>query len=81
MFHLSIKVSVRRGDDANVFIMYKRTADTLKCPFLQNSEQLGLEGERQFSNFVKEDGAVLRSLEPAYFLSYRSRESSALMAK
>src|SRR5260370_1979713 len=56
-------------------------ADTLIAAFLNNTQQLGLQGQRQFPDFVKKQSPAIRQRKGAEPLRQRTRERSALMPK
>jgi hypothetical protein len=56
-------------------------ANTLVAAFLNNTQQLCLEGQRQFPNFVEKQGAAVCQCEGPEPLRHRTRERPALMPK
>ena len=52
----------------------------LDLGFLQDPQQLGLHGKRQFANFVEEERAAVGEFEAARFVLERAGEGPARMA-
>ncbi len=57
------EIAVRGGDDAHINFDSLIAADRSNFFFLQDAEQLGLQFQRQFSDFVEKDGAAIGGLE------------------
>ena len=59
--------------------MYLGSSNTLELPLLQHTQKFGLQGERQFTNFIQENGAALSHFEAPAFQRYCSSESPLFM--
>ena len=66
------EIAVGGGDDAHIHFDALIAADRAHFFFLQNAQQLGLQLERQFADFVEEDGAAVGGLEQS-LLGFRAR--------
>src|SRR5262245_7024770 len=69
-----LEIAIRRGDDSNVDAVSAIVADALVLAFLQHSQQLALQIERNLSDFVKEDRASVGQLEAAHAIAMCARE-------
>src|SRR5262249_24106100 len=67
------------GDNADVDVDGLRSAHAFKAALFENTEKLGLAGEREFANFVEEESATLGELDLADFAVAGSRESAAFV--
>src|SRR5262245_7987445 len=65
LFDSAPEVGVGRRDHAHVQPHRFHATDAVDLPLLQNPQQLGLELERQVSDFVQKDGAAVGLLEAA----------------
>jgi hypothetical protein len=65
--HPVFKVAVGGGEHAHIHFHGFRAAHAVYFPFLQHSEQLGLQAELHFGNFVQQQGAASGKLEFAEF--------------
>jgi hypothetical protein len=75
------KVSVGRGDDADIDRLVVLAADAPDRPALQCPQETRLQLERQLRNFVQEESSSVRSLERAGMPSHRAGERPALVAE
>lgn len=62
VYHLG-KITVGRGDDADIEVDLLARADALKLIFLQNAQQLRLGEERHLADLVEKERAALRHFE------------------
>src|SRR6267142_204334 len=60
----SLQVPIGGGDDPHVNADRLIATHTLKLPLLQNAQQRNLSFRGQLTDFIKEEGAFVRSLEP-----------------
>src|SRR5687768_16248468 len=74
---LGFEVPVGGGDDAHIHGSRALLTDSLKLAFLQHSEQLALELEGNFANFIKKKGAAVRQFESADTIFHRPGECTA----
>src|SRR6185437_13494750 len=58
-----LQVPVRRGNDTHVHLQRLRAADPLKSFFLERSQNLGLQRERQIADLVEKQRPAMRELE------------------
>src|SRR5262249_27064097 len=58
----SSEIAIGGGDQADVERQSLDAADALKFAFLKNTEEFGLQLEREFADFVEENGPSLRTL-------------------
>jgi len=79
--HHSLEVLVSRGDQTHVDAMCAPAPETLEFLFLQNAEELGLQGERYISNFIEEQGSFISQVKAADFLCDRSGKGPPFVAK
>src|SRR3954471_6859511 len=75
------EVPIGGRNHPRVGLQRPRAAETLELPLLQHTQQLRLELERDFPNFVEEHGAVIRELEPADALRNGARERPFLVSE
>src|SRR6478672_47441 len=60
-----LQIAIGCGDDAHVHVERDVAADALEAPLLDRTQNLRLQRERQLSDLVEKQGAVMCSLEPA----------------
>ncbi len=60
-----LDIFVRGGDDSEVDLHRAMLSDAFKMIVLQDVKQFGLQGDRQFGNFVQKDRSAVGQLEPA----------------
>src|ERR1700722_9566007 len=75
------QIRVRSGDHSYIDRKRLRTADALDLALLQNAQQLDLQRERHFTDFVQKNGASMRLLEQPHTRVDGSRESSLGVAE
>src|SRR5215472_6585412 len=61
--------------------MRTSAAQALELLFLQNAQQLGLEGQRQVTDFVQKESSGISHFEAADFLCDGPRKSTLLVSK
>jgi hypothetical protein len=76
-----LEVPVRRRDDPYIHGDWFAPADSPEREVLEHMEQLGLEGQREFADFVEEDRALVRDLEGAQLATERAGEGALLMSE
>src|SRR5207302_7152827 len=57
------------------------TADALKLPLLQNTQEFGLHGKRQFPDFIQENGPAFRDFQLSFLLSNRAGKRSSFVSE
>src|SRR4029453_3382998 len=62
-----LQLAVRRGNDADVDVKRLRAADTFEPLFLERTEDLCLEPQREIPDFVEKQRAAVRELKSARF--------------
>src|SRR4030095_9751961 len=75
------QIAIGRGDDAHIDLDHTRTAEPRDLTFLQDSQQPGLQLERQLEHLVEEHGPAVRQLEPADLARVGAGECAALPAE
>src|SRR5215471_8835640 len=75
------QVPVGRRDDAHVDFDRPRAAEALELLLLEHPQQFRLELESNLADFIEEESAAIRHLEPAHLLADRPREGAALVAE
>ena len=75
------EVSIGSTDEAKRCSVPCAPANTLIAAFLNNTQQLCLQGQRQFPNFVEKQGAAVCQCEGPEPLRHRTRERPTLMPK
>ena len=63
--HPLLQIAVRRGHDAHVDDQRLRAADPFEPLLFQRAQNLGLQGQRQITDFVEKQRAAVRQLEAA----------------
>ncbi len=76
-----VEVAVRRRDQADVGRAGPRLADPLVAALLEESEQLGLERERQVADLVEEQGPPFRRGDLALGIGDRTGERAPSVAE
>ena len=61
--HLLAQIAVRRRQHPHIDPQAAVIADALNIAILQHAQQLRLQRQRQFANFIKEQGAVISHLK------------------
>ncbi len=79
--HLFLKDLVRRTDNAHVRPNRLVAADPGKLSLLQHTEDLALNLERHFADFIQKQRSVIRLLEASDALAVRSGKRSFLMSE
>src|SRR5512133_149959 len=74
-------IQIGGGYDADIQFLYLRVADRFHFLLLKRPEQLGLQFERQFADFVEEQRAPVRRLELSELVPHRSGEGTFDMTK
>ena len=75
------EIRVRGGDDADVDLDRVRVADALELALLQHAQQLRLQRRAHRPDFVEEERALVRLLEPALPVGDRAGERAAHVAE
>ncbi len=70
-----------RGDHAHVDLHGTRAANPLQFALLQHTQQLGLEGRRDFADLVEEDGAAVGRFETSAPRRHGSGEGALFVAE
>ena len=79
--HLGVQIPVRRGDQTDVGLERRCTAESLELTLLQHTEQLDLHRGGEIADLVEEERAAGRQLEAPGLLPVRARERAALVAE
>ena len=79
--HELLERPVGGGDETEVHRDRFVAAEALEAPFLEDAQELGLCDERHVPDFVEEQRAVVRELEPARLPIVRARERALLVAE
>src|SRR5262245_7062910 len=75
------KVSVRGRNDSDINFDRARASDALEFALLQHAEKFRLNGDRDFTDFVKEDSATVGQFKAAGPTADRTRKCPFLMAE
>ena len=75
------EVAVGRGDHAHVHLDRVRIADALELALLQHAQQLHLQRRAHRPDFVEEERALVRLLEPSLAVADRAGERAAHVAE
>src|ERR1700746_104640 len=67
--HAFLQVLVGRGQKSYVDFNGPGTANAPKFPLLQNSQQLGLQEERKFPNFIQKNRPAFGDFQKTLFLT------------
>src|SRR6266403_5086501 len=79
--HALVQVLVGRGQKSYVDFDGPGPANAHKFPFLQDSQQLGLQEERKFTDFVQKNRAAFGDFQKTLFLTEGASERTFLMTK
>jgi hypothetical protein len=79
--HHSLEVPVRSCDEAYVYAMGPTTSKPFEFLFLQNAEELRLQGEWHVADFIKKESPFVSQFEAANSLCDCAGESTAFMTK
>lgn len=69
------------GDDADADVDRFAAADAFEGAVLEDAKEADLGGERELRDFVEEEGASVRALEPAEARAGGAREGAAFVAE
>ena len=75
------EIAVGGDDDADVHVDGLRAANSFEAAFLEDPEKLGLAGQRELANFVKEESATLGEFDFANFAVAGSGEGAAFVTE
>ena len=75
------QIGVGRGDDSHVHFDRLAVADALELALLQHPQQLHLQRHRHRPDFVEEQRALIRLLEPTLTRADRAGERAAHVAE
>ena len=79
--HLALQVAVGGGQHADVQRQRLARADPLHLALLQHAQQLGLQAQGHFGDFVEQDGAAVGQLELAGLRGDGAGEGALLVAE
>jgi hypothetical protein len=79
--HHLLEVPVRSGDEAYVYAMGPTTSEPFEFLFLQNTEELRLQGKWQVADFIKKESPFVSQFEAANSLCDCTGKSTPFMAK
>jgi hypothetical protein len=77
--HRRLKIAIGRGDDADLGTQHARAAEPHELAFLEDAQQLRLNGRRHFPDFVEEQHAAAGLLDTTGLVGHRSCERAALV--
>ena len=77
----TLEVAVCCGDYANVNAVALIAADRTDFTFLEHAQEFGLHFERQFADFIQENGAAVRGLEESGFRFHGTGECTLFVAE
>src|SRR6266403_4449816 len=75
------QIAIGGGDQPHVYPNRLRASQVLELLVLQNAQQLGLQLQRNVSNFIEQQSALIRQFQPAELLAYRSGKGSFFVAE
>lgn len=75
------EIAIAGGEDAGVDADSSGSTEALELLILEHAQQLGLELEGNFSNFIKEKSATVGEFEASHFLGDGAGEGSLFMAE
>src|SRR5262245_34121808 len=81
LFYLFRQVLIGGSDNANINIMWPFSSNRPHLPILEHPQQLGLEENRQFSDFIQEKRSSIRELKHALARGMRTGKRAAYMAE
>ena len=73
--------AIRRGDDAHVHGAGAFLADFLELAFLQDAQQLALEFQRHFADFIQKQRAAIGEFKAAHAVLYCARKRATDVAE
>ena len=76
-----IEIVMRRGEDADVHLSRTGFSQARNFFFLKHSEQTGLDGGRDISDFIQEQGAAVSRFKESMVIVDRAGEVAWLVAK
>ena len=79
--HFRPQIAVRSREHAHGHLASRALTDTLELSFLQHAQELGLQVQRDFPDFIKKKRASVRELEPPDSVADGARERSAYMSE
>ena len=79
--HHGLKVTVAGGENLDVHADFAFRAQPAEFPVLDGLEQLGLQVQRHFADFVEEQGAAIRLLDQAAMAAGGAGEGAGLVAE
>jgi hypothetical protein len=79
--HHLFQVAMSCRHHAHVNLLYSIAAQPFKLPFLQHSEKLSLEFERDIADFIQKECAFVCQFEAAHFSGNGPGERSSLMTE
>src|SRR5206468_7395532 len=79
--HFFFQIAVGGGNNAHVDLARARVADAFNFLLLQDPQQLGLHGQRDFPNLVEKERAAVGEFEPPGLVAHRARERAAHVPK
>src|SRR5882724_10783531 len=75
------QVRVGGGDHAGIHVNGAGSAEAFEFMLLQNTQQFGLQFQRNVANFIEKNGAFIGEFEAANFLGNGSGEGAAFVAE
>jgi hypothetical protein len=75
------QVAIRRGNNADIHSARSFIANALKLTFLQNTQELGLERERNLAHLIQEQRPTVGELKAADAIAHGARERASHMAE
>ena len=81
VLHHLLQVSISSTHHPNIHLLRFAVSQRLKGLFLQNSQQLYLTTQVEFTNLIKEDGTLICQLKASLSVSHGIGKSSFLMSK
>src|SRR3972149_2612134 len=79
--HGLLQVAVGDGNDANVYRKVAHAADTANALVFQNSQHLGLQNQRHFTDLIQQQRAFVGQLDQAALLALGVCKRPLLVAK
>src|SRR6266567_1475362 len=79
--HFFFQIAVGGGNNAHVDLARACVADAFNFLLLQDPQQLGLHGQRDFPNLVEKERAAVGEFEPPGLVAHRARERAAHVPK
>src|SRR5579863_1488146 len=74
------QITIGGGNQPCVCPQGARAAQTLELPLLQDAQKLRLNLQRNFTDFIEEDGSTMRQLEASHTLADSACECAFFMA-